>query len=235
MKPSTLFILLAIMAITVCLDSCQPAAANEESPSEAHFLWENANIYFLLTDRFNNGDTSNDLNFDRSDPTAKLRGFEGGDLKGVIQKIEEGYFNNLGISALWTTPWMEQIHGGTDEGTGKTYGFHGYWISDWTSIDPNFGSEEDLAKLVETAHAHGIRVIMDVIINHTGPVTELDPVWPDEWVRTKPQCTYQDYESTVTCTLVKNLPDILTESDQEVGSRLNCWRSGQRRAGGRKK
>ena len=204
------------MAITVGLDSCQPAAANEESPYEVPFLWENANIYFLLTDRFNNGDTSNDLNFDRSDPTAKLRGFEGGDLKGVIQKIEEGYFNNLGISALWTTPWMEQIHGGTDEGTGKTYGFHGYWISDWTSIDPNFGSEEDLAKLVETAHAHGIRVIMDVIINHTGPVTELDPVWPEEWVRTEPQCTYQDYESTVTCTLVKNLPDIRTESDQEV-------------------
>jgi alpha-amylase len=74
----------------------------------------------------------------------------------------------------------------------------------------------DLAKLVETAHAHGIRVVMDVIINHTGPVTALDPVWPDEWVRTSPQCTYQDYQSTVTCTLVKNLPDIRTESNQDV-------------------
>jgi alpha-amylase len=111
---------------------------------------------------------------------------------------------------------MEQIHGGTNEGTGLTYGFHGYWISDWTSLDPNFGSEEDLSKLVETAHAHGIRVVMDVIINHTGPVTQLDPVWPDEWVRTSPQCTYQDYKSTVTCTLVKNLPDIRTESNQDV-------------------
>jgi len=216
MKQSSLIILLAIMTITVGLDSCQPAAAGEESRSEAPFLWENANIYFLLTDRFKNGDPSNDLNFDRSDQTAKLRGFEGGDLKGVIQKIEEGYFDQLGISALWTTPWMEQIHGGTDEGTGKTYGFHGYWISDWTSLDPNFGSEDDLAKMIETAHAHGIRVVMDVIINHTGPVTEMDPVWPEEWVRTEPQCTYQDYASTVTCTLVKNLPDILTESDHEV-------------------
>ena len=216
MKLSSLIILLTILTITVGLDSCQPAAANEESPLEAPFFWENANIYFLLTDRFNNGDPSNDLNFDRSDQTAKLRGFEGGDLKGVIHKIEEDYFDNLGISALWTTPWMEQIHGGTDEGTGKTYGFHGYWISDWTSIDPNFGNEADVAKLVETAHDHGIRVVMDVIINHTGPVTDMDPVWPDEWVRTEPQCTYQDYESTVTCTLVKNLPDIGTESDQEV-------------------
>jgi len=216
MKRSSLIILLAIMSVSVLMDACQAATASEEKPAETPFLWENANIYFLLTDRFNNGDPSNDLNFDRSDPTAKLRGFEGGDLKGVIQKIEEGYFDDLGISAIWTTPWMEQIHGGTDEGTGKTYGFHGYWISDWTSMDPNFGSEEDLAKLVETAHAHGIRVVMDVIINHTGPVTELDPVWPDEWVRTEPQCTYQDYESTVTCALVKNLPDIRTESEQEV-------------------
>jgi alpha-amylase len=186
------------------------------APNEAPFYWENANIYFALTDRFFNGDPSNDINFDRSGQTAKLRGFEGGDIKGVIQKMEEGYFDRLGITALWLTPWMEQIHGGTDEGTGLTYGFHGYWISDWTSLDPNFGTEEDLARLVNTAHKHGIRIVMDVIINHTGPVTELDPVWPEEWVRTEPQCTYQDYASTVTCTLVKNLPDIRTESDQEV-------------------
>ncbi len=216
MKLSSLIILLAIMSASVLMGACQSPAAGEETRSETPFLWENANIYFLLTDRFNNGDPSNDVNFDRSDPTAKLRGFEGGDIKGIIEKIEEGYFDNLGVSALWTTPWFEQIHGGTDEGTGKTYGFHGYWISDWTSMDPNFGTKEDLARLVETAHAHGIRVVMDVIINHTGPVTELDPVWPEEWVRTEPQCTYQDYESTVTCTLVKNLPDIRTESDQDV-------------------
>jgi len=225
MKFVSIFALTACMALTVSLSSCRSATSNDnttqeeelqEATDKAPFLWENANIYFLLTDRFYNGDPSNDINFDRSGKTAKLRGFEGGDLKGVIQKIEEGYFDHLGITAIWTTPWMEQIHGGTDEGTGLTYGFHGYWISDWTSMDPNFGSEEDLAQLVETAHKHGIRVVMDVIINHTGPVTETDPVWPDEWVRTEPQCTYQDYESTVSCTLVKNLPDIRTESDQTV-------------------
>jgi len=216
MRMFSFIIVLTILTGTATLDSCRPAATSSETQPKAPFLWNNANIYFLLTDRFKNGDPSNDMNFDRSDQTAKLRGFEGGDLKGVTQKIEEGYFDNLGITALWTTPWLEQIHGGTDEGTGKTYGFHGYWISDWTSMDPNFGTEQDLAKLVETAHAHGIRVVMDVIINHTGPVTEMDPVWPDEWVRTEPQCTYQDYKSTVTCTLVKNLPDIRTESDQAV-------------------
>ncbi|MCB0474760.1 MAG: alpha-amylase [Flavobacteriaceae bacterium] len=183
----------------------------------APFSWKGANVYFLLTDRFNNGDTSNDVNFGRDKKKAgTLRGFEGGDLKGVTQKIRDGYFDKLGINAIWMTPIVEQIHGATDEGTGLTFGYHGYWTRDWTAIDPNFGTEEDLRDLVETAHAHGIRILLDAVINHTGPVTEEDPVWPDDWVRTGPQCKYQDYESTVSCTLVKNLPDVLTESDEDV-------------------
>jgi alpha-amylase len=186
------------------------------SPEEIPFTWNNANVYFLLTDRFNNSDPSNDVHFNRNRHTAVNRGFQGGDLAGITEKIEEGYFNELGISAIWMTPFHEQIHGLVDEGTGSTYGYHGYWIRDWTSLDPNFGTEEELAKLVETAHKHGIRVIMDVIVNHTGPVTELDPLWGDNWVRTGPKCEYQDYRSTVTCTLVENLPDIKTESEQDV-------------------
>lgn len=58
---------------------------------------------------------------------------------------------------------------------------------------------------------------MDAVINHTGPVTPSDVKWPDEWVRTGPRCTYKGYESTITCTLVDNLPDIKTESTQDVG------------------
>jgi alpha-amylase len=210
-----IFILWLAMVMTIS-SSCQQSREAKEFSSEVPFLWENANIYFLLTDRFYNADRSNDLNFDRSDEPAMMRGFLGGDIAGVIQKLEEGYFDELGVTALWLTPWFEQIHGSTDEGTGVTYGYHGYWTSDWTSMDPNFGTEKDLARLVETAHSHGIRIIMDVIINHTGPVTPLDPAWPPEWVRTGPPCTYQGYESTLNCTLVKNLPDILTGSDQEV-------------------
>lgn len=180
------------------------------------FVWEAANVYFLLTDRFNNGDTANDINFDRTDETGKLRGFEGGDIKGITHKIEAGYFTDLGINAIWMTPIVEQIHGGTDEGTGVSYGFHGYWASDWTALDPNFGTKEDLRQLVEAAHNKGIRILLDAVINHTGPVTEKDPIWPDEWVRTEPQCDYKSYENTITCTLVKNLPDIKTESNENV-------------------
>jgi alpha-amylase len=198
--------------------SSEKVALNSVASSsvKAPFVWEGANLYFLLTDRFNNGDTSNDINFDRTKETGELRGFEGGDIKGITQKVKEGYFTDLGINAIWMTPIVEQIHGGTDEGTGVTYGYHGYWAKDWTRIDPNYGTKEDLHELVKEAHARGIRIVLDAVINHTGPVTEKDPVWPDSWVRTDKQCTYENYENTVTCTLVANLPDIKTESNENV-------------------
>lgn len=185
-------------------------------PSENEFVWEGANIYFLLTDRFTNGDTSNDLNFDRTKTPGKLRGFEGGDLKGITQKIKEGYFTKLGINAIWMTPIVEQIHDATDEGSGVSYGFHGYWAKDWTAIDPNFGTKDELKELVETAHKNGIRILLDAVINHTGPVTEKDPVWPSDWVRTSPKCSFDSYQNTVSCTLVENLPDIKTDTNASV-------------------
>lgn len=207
-----IFILLSALILFSCEDKKKAPFEKPETP----FVWEGANIYFLLTDRFNNGDRSNDINFNRTLETGKLRGYEGGDIKGITQKIKEGYFTDLGINAIWMTPIVEQIHGGTDEGTGLSYGFHGYWASDWTAIDPNFGTKADVHELVETAHKNGIRILLDAVINHTGPVTEKDPVWPAEWVRTEPQCDYQSYENTVTCTLVKNLPDVKTESNEAV-------------------
>ena len=215
-----------ILTVAICLSvmTCKNTSNQEQTQdkveetttSSTPFVWEGANLYFLLTDRFNNGDTSNDVNFDRTKAPGKLRGFEGGDIKGVTQKVKEGYFTDLGINAIWMTPIVEQIHGATDEGTGLSYGFHGYWTKDWTNIDPNYGTKEDLHELVKEAHAKGIRIVLDAVINHTGPVTEKDPVWPSDWVRTEPQCKYDNYENTITCTLVKNLPDIKTESNEEV-------------------
>jgi len=199
--------------------SCQEKTSTKEIVKKMEakeFVWEGANIYFLLTDRFNNADTSNDINFDRTKEAGKLRGFEGGDIKGITQKIKEGYFTKLGINAIWMTPIVEQIHGETDEGTGLSYGYHGYWTKDWTNIDPNYGTKEDLKELVAIAHKNGIRVLLDAVINHTGPVTEKDSVWPSDWVRTGPQCKYDNYENTIKCTLVKNLPDIKTESNENV-------------------
>ncbi|MDN3607585.1 alpha-amylase family glycosyl hydrolase [Kaistella yonginensis] len=192
------------------LTSCGSVKNSSEKP----FVWEGANVYFLLTDRFKNGDITNDINFDRKEKAAVLRGFEGGDLRGIIQKIDDNYFSDLGINAIWMTPIVEQIHGATNEGTGNTYGFHGYWTKDWTELDPNFGTKKDLKELVEKAHHKGIRIVLDAVVNHTGPVTKSDPVYPNSWVRTSPTCNYQNYQNTTACTLVANLPDILTESSE---------------------
>ena len=208
-----ILLICAVVVLTACR-SAEKKSGPESS--EIPFVWDNASIYFLLTDRFYNADKGNDVNFNRIKETAVLRGFKGGDLKGITQKIREGYFSDLGINALWFSPVMEQGHGIVDEGTGNTYGYHGYWAKDWTSLDPNFGTEEELKELIETAHAHGIRVVMDIVLNHTAPVTGMDPVWPSGWVRTEPACNFKNYEGTVKCTLVENLPDIRTESDEPV-------------------
>ncbi|AXT55310.1 alpha-amlyase [Aquimarina sp. AD1] len=233
----TTSILLLFSILISCKNETKPNSeekANLESKTATTvtadnipFVWEGANVYFLLADRFKNGDVSNDKVLDRSKETGVLRGFEGGDIKGIIQKIEDGYFEKLGINALWVNPLVEQIHDSVDEGTGNTYAFHGYWAKDWTSIDPNFGTYDDLKKLVDVAHQKGIRILMDVVINHTGPVTDKDPKWSDDWVRTGPQCSYKDYETAVKCTLVKNLPDVKTENNDEVKlpeALINKWK-----------
>ncbi len=220
--------LLTILAISTLFFACQEVKKESETASvtptdsipkitkKVPFVWEGANIYFLLTDRFHNGNPENDTNFERNNPTGVLRGFMGGDLIGLKKKIDEGYFTELGVNAIWFTPVVEQIHGDTDESTGNTYGYHGYWAKDWTVLDPNFGTKKDLEDLVRTAHNNGIRILMDVVLNHTGPVTDEDSVWPEDWVRTEPTCEFTTYENTTSCTLVDNLPDIYTNSDEAV-------------------
>ncbi|TDD99256.1 alpha-amylase family glycosyl hydrolase [Flavobacterium cellulosilyticum] len=207
--------LILLLTISLLFTSCSSTKQNK-SETKTPFVWENANVYFLLVDRFNNGDKTNDHTYNRNKPADKLRGFEGGDIRGVIQKLNEGYFEKLGINAIWMTPIVEQIHDGVDEGTGYTYAFHGYWAKDWSALDPNFGTKKDLAELVQKAHAKGIRIMLDAVINHTGPVTEEDPAYPDEWVRTTPKCTYKSYDTYINCTLVDNLPDVKTESNENV-------------------
>jgi alpha-amylase len=211
-------------------DAQSGTVASAEDTGPAAF-WNGATVYFLLTDRFENGDSSNDHALGRAHDGAVLRSFEGGDLAGVLKKIEEGYFDSLGVDVLWMTPFEEQIRGSVDEGTGKTYGYHGYWTRDWTAVEPALGTKDDLRAVVDAAHRHGIRVLMDAVINHTGPVTPLDPAWPADWVRAGPNCTYRDYVTTVDCKLVPTLPDILTERDAPV--ELPAWLTAKWRREGR--
>ncbi len=208
--------LLFILSITLLFSSCKTVQEVTSKETKTPFVWGAANVYFLLTDRFNDGDKTNDQTFNRTKTAGKLRGFEGGDIRGVIQKIDENYFDQLGIDVIWLTPIVEQIHDAVDEGTGLSYGFHGYWARDWSALDPSFGTKKDLAELVQKAHKHGIRIMLDAVINHTGPVTVEDSVYPNDWVRTAPKCTYKSYDTYINCTLVDNLPDVKTESNDKV-------------------
>lgn len=192
-------------------------------------FWANATVYFLMTDRFANGDPSNDTSVGRQHDGDALRSFEGGDLKGLTQRIEQGYFDALGVDAIWTTPLIENVHGSVVEGEwGKTYAYHGYWPKDWTRVDPNFGDEADFARMVAAAHAHGIRVIVDVIANHSGPQTPVDAGWGDDWVRVQPPCDYKSFAGTTSCELAATLPDIRTDKTEPVALPaflVEKWRS----------
>jgi alpha-amylase len=207
--------------ITLCFTKQVNAQANKKLP----FVWENATVYFMLTDRFENGDISNDFAYNRPQNGPALRNFEGGDLQGIINKLKDGYFDNLGINTLWITPPYENIYGSI---SGAGYAFHGYWVKDWTRIDRNLGTEDLFKTFVDTAHEHGIRVLMDVVLNHVGPenITDQNQSWPNEWVRRNPTCSFQGPQGTIPCELVDNLPDIKSESNDNVsvpGWLLDKW------------
>lgn len=155
---------------------------DEYTVPRGEFTWENALVYFVLTDRFYNGNPSNDNSYGRknkigADPL-DIATFHGGDVAGLTEKIEEGYFDELGVNAIWVTALYEQIHGWVGGGSGDFphYAYHGYYGLDWTAADKNMGTVDEIRKFVDTAHEHGIRVIMDIVVNHVGYNSAMDMV-----------------------------------------------------------
>jgi len=132
-------------------------------------------VYFVLPDRFENGDTANDnggLPGGRLttgfDPTHK--GFyHGGDLKGLIARLD--YIQGLGATAIWLGPIYKNkpVQGGPGQ---ESAGYHGYWITDFLSVDPHFGKDADMRAFVEATHARGMKVYLDIITNHTADVIQ---------------------------------------------------------------
>ena len=148
------------------------------------FDWKNATVYFVITDRFCNGDTTNDVNYGRivdyGSEQLNAATFHGGDFKGMLNKAKEGYFTDLGIDVVWMTDVYEQIHGWMS-GSGPVndfphYGYHGYYPLDYTQIDKNYGTIEELRELVDTLHSQGIRVMLGANLNDPGYPTLLDAV-----------------------------------------------------------
>jgi alpha-amylase len=137
--------------------------------------WADATVYHVIVDRYKNGDTSNDHSFGRKgDGQMEVGTWHGGDWKGLTSKLD--YLADLGVSAIWISPIVEQAHGWVGGGSGdfRHWGYHGYWALDFTKLDPNFGTEDDLHALVDAAHAKGLRVLVDVVINHPGYATGQD-------------------------------------------------------------
>lgn len=132
-------------------------------------------IYFALVDRFANGDRSNDRGglsggpLDHGfDPTHK--GFyHGGDLAGLTERLD--YIEGLGVTAIWLAPIYQNkpVQGAPGR---ESAGYHGYWITDFTNVDPHFGSREEFAAFVDAAHARGIKIYLDIITNHTADVIQ---------------------------------------------------------------
>ena len=177
----TLATVLSICAVgfTASAAEVEIAEVSANPTSASDFTWDNATVYFLLTDRFNNGNTSNDNSYNRglNENGSKasynnVAAFQGGDFKGITQKINEGYFDDLGINAIWVAGWFEQTHGYVVGGDGKSsfphYSYHGYYGLDFTELDKNYGTEAEFKEMIDTAHEHGIRIVLDVVLNHPG-------------------------------------------------------------------
>ncbi|MDB6148362.1 MAG: hypothetical protein JWO45_2026, partial [Spartobacteria bacterium] len=132
------------------------------------FSWHDAILYYAFTDRFSDGDRSNDHPVDNPN-VAPPANYHGGDLTGIRQKIEDGYFERLGVNTVWVAPLNKNPAGAYQESPEphRWYtGYHGYWPVSSTELDPHTGTAADLRKLVDTAHEHGMKVIADLVLHH---------------------------------------------------------------------
>lgn len=125
-------------------------------------LNENDIIYMVLTDRFYDGDSSNNGTLNVEYRPGNLKFNQGGDWKGLTEKLD--YIKNLGVTAIWISPVSENEPLSRDK---SESGYHGYFTHDYNKEDPHFGTKEDLIRLVQTAHSKGLKVILDAVPNHT--------------------------------------------------------------------
>jgi len=192
------------------------------------FSWDEARIYFLLTDRFMDGDPSNnEAEADPEHPEA----FHGGDFRGLIDKLD--YLERLGINTIWITPIVDNVdfNKGADF-NGTQYAYHGYWAKDFTKIDEHLGDLQTFQELLEKAHDRGMKVMVDVVLNHAGyglkpdddrpGISEEDKARFDGMLRTDGVACANGNE--IQCE-VWGLPDLKTE-EAATRERIIDWQAG---------
>lgn len=193
------------------------AARNKKNADD--FDWDESVIYFMVTDRFFDGNESNN-----TASGAKTYGkdnaglYHGGDFAGITQKLD--YLEDLGINTIWITPIVENIPGVTVTDTGKedvpyNAAYHGYWASDFTKLNPTLGTEEEFQTLIDQAHNRGIRIMVDIVVNHAGYDTDFGNM-----IRSGDDIVSgSDQKDSLS-----NLPDFKTE-DPAVSAQLVKWQT----------
>lgn len=183
------------------------------------FDWDESVIYFMVTDRFFDGNESNNTasgtkTYGKDNPGL----YHGGDFAGITKKLD--YLDELGINTIWITPIVENIPGVEVTGEGSSdvpfnAAFHGYWASDFTKLNPTLGTEEEFKTLISEAHKKGIRIMVDIVVNHAGYDTDFgDMIRSGEDV-----VSGSDQKDSLS-----NLPDFRTE-DPDVSAQLVKWQT----------
>jgi alpha-amylase len=176
-RRTAMVLLSASLTVTLSAPAVQAAQTpgGEDGLNAQHSLRAavtDESFYFVMADRFENGNTANDDGGLGADPLVsgfdpEKRGFyNGGDLKGLLDQID--YIQGLGTTSIWLTPSFKNKAVQLEDG--PSAGYHGYWITDFTQIDPHLGTNDDLRALVDAAHARGMKVYFDIITNHTADV-----------------------------------------------------------------
>jgi alpha-amylase len=167
--------LVLLMPVVLAAAFAPPASAQPAGSGAQHSLRGSVtdeNFYFVMADRFENGDPGNDRGGLSDDPLVSgfdptRKGFyNGGDLKGLRDRLD--YIRGLGTTSIWLTPIFKNKPVQLEDG--PSAGYHGYWITDFTQVDPHLGSNADLRKVIDAAHARGMKVYFDIITNHTADV-----------------------------------------------------------------
>jgi alpha-amylase len=203
------FAALALAAVLTsgCVSTPAPPAETGAPPAaRARPLltdWSDAVLYFVIVDRFADGDPVNNVAVDRS---AKGT-FHGGDFKGLTAQLDE--IASLGVNAIWVTPIVRNIPGFVTGAGFPDWAYHGYWADDFTALDPRFGTETEIRAFVDACHTRGIRVLLDVVYNHAGYGSRYvtDPKTRG-WLRTEEAGTCGKDDLT---SCVSGLPDFRTE------------------------
>lgn len=161
---------LAALSLAACSSKSAPPAPKLHVPSPA---WEDQIIYFVMTDRFANGDRSNDDQHRGEYGPSQGEKYSGGDLQGIVDRLD--YIEGLGATAVWITPPVANMWWDPREQSG---GYHGYWARDLSAVDEHLGTLDTYKALSSALHARGMYLVQDVVPNHMGNFFTYDPEYP---------------------------------------------------------